>query len=70
MANVDIRGGFCPGGAVRIEKLLNVLRYSGLDAGKLITHRFDGFHAIEDAFTLMDKKPADLIKPVVFVEKI
>jgi threonine dehydrogenase-like Zn-dependent dehydrogenase len=66
MANIDIRGGFCPGGAARIEKLINVVKHKRLDPTKLITHRFEGFE-IEDAFMLMDKKPADLIKPVVFI---
>jgi threonine dehydrogenase-like Zn-dependent dehydrogenase len=68
MANIDIRGGFCPGGAVRIEKLLNIIKYGRIDPSKLITHRFDGFEKIEDAFLLMDKKPADLIKPAVFIK--
>jgi threonine dehydrogenase-like Zn-dependent dehydrogenase len=68
MANIDIRGGFCPGGAVRIEKLLNIIKYGRLDPSKLITHRFDGFEKIEDAFLLMDKKPADLIKPAIFIK--
>jgi threonine dehydrogenase-like Zn-dependent dehydrogenase len=68
MANIDIRGGFCPGGAVRIEKLLNLIKYGRIDAAKLITHRFNGFEKIEEAFLLMDKKPADLIKPAVFIK--
>jgi threonine dehydrogenase-like Zn-dependent dehydrogenase len=68
MANIDIRGGFCPGGAVRIEKLLNMIKYKRVDPAKLITHRFDGFEKIEDAFLIMDKKPADLIKPAVFIK--
>jgi threonine dehydrogenase-like Zn-dependent dehydrogenase len=68
MANIDIRGGFCPGGAVRIEKLINIIKHKRVDPAKLITHRFDRFEKIEDAFMLMDKKPADLIKPAVFIK--
>jgi threonine dehydrogenase-like Zn-dependent dehydrogenase len=45
----------------------NVVKHKRLDPTKLITHRFEGFEKIEDAFMLMDKKPADLIKPVVFI---
>lgn len=67
MSNKDIRGGFCPGGAVRIGKLLNMIQHGRIDTTKLITHTFDGFDKIEDAFLLMDKKPADLIKPVVSI---
>ncbi|MDR2772062.1 MAG: zinc-binding dehydrogenase [Elusimicrobiota bacterium] len=68
MGNISIRGGFCPGGALRIEKLLNVIRHKRVDPSKLITHRFEGFEKIEDAFLLMCKKPADLIKPIVFIK--
>ncbi|SHH05376.1 Threonine dehydrogenase [Anaerosphaera aminiphila DSM 21120] len=67
MKNVDIRGGFCPGGALRMERLLNVLENGRLDTTKLISHRYEGFDKIEDAFYLMDEKPRDLIKPVVFI---
>lgn len=68
MANKTIRGGFCPGGALRIHKMLNMLENGRVDTTKLITHRFDGFDKIEDAFHLMDEKPRDLIKPVVFID--
>lgn len=68
MANKTIRGGFCPGGALRIQKMLNMVAYHRVDTTKLITHRFNGFEHIEDAFTLMDQKPRDLIKPVVFID--
>ncbi len=68
MANKDIRGGFCPGGALRMEKLLNIVKYARVDTTKLITHTFHGFDKIEEAFLLMDQKPADLIKPVVLMD--
>ncbi|MCP1102065.1 threonine dehydrogenase-like Zn-dependent dehydrogenase [Aequitasia blattaphilus] len=68
MSNKDIRGGFCPGGARRIKKMLEMIKNGRVDPSKLITHRFYGFDAMEDAFKLMDEKPADLIKPVVFIE--
>lgn len=68
MADKSIRGGFCPGGRVRIEKLMQLIKYGRVDTTKMITHTFKGFEQIEDAFLLMDKKPADLIKPVVFID--
>ncbi len=68
MANKDIRGGFCPGGALRMEKMLNIVKYGRVDTTKLITHTFHGFDKIEEAFMLMDQKPADLIKPVIFID--
>ncbi|WP_099205547.1 NAD(P)-dependent alcohol dehydrogenase [Scatolibacter rhodanostii] len=68
MANKTIRGGFCPGGALRIQKMLDVVKYGRVDTTKLITHRFNGIEKIEDAFYLMDEKPKDLIKPVIFID--
>ncbi|MGC4018531.1 MAG: NAD(P)-dependent alcohol dehydrogenase [Muricomes sp.] len=67
MADKTIRGGFCPGGALRIHKMLEMLSNGRVDTTKLITHRFNGFDKIEDAFVLMDNKPKDLIKPVILV---
>lgn len=67
MADKTIRGGFCPGGALRIHKMLQMLVNGRVDTTKLITHRFTGFDKIEDAFIVMDEKPKDLIKPVVFI---
>ncbi len=68
MANKDIRGGFCPGGALRIQKLLEVIRHGRLDTTKIISHKFNGFEKMEDAFDLMDKKAPDLIKPIVYMD--
>ncbi len=68
MANKTIRGGFCPGGAVRIQKMLELIKHGRIDTTKLISHRLHGFDKIPDAFELMDKKPADLIKPVVIID--
>lgn len=68
MSSKDIRCGFAPGGTVRMEKLLNMIKYNRIDTSKLITHRFNGFDKIEHAFKLMEEKPKDLIKPVVFID--
>lgn len=68
MSNKDIRSGFCPGGARRMQKMLALVQNGRIDPTKLITHRFDGFEQIETAFRLMQEKPADLIKPVVFLD--
>ena len=68
MSNKDIRGGFCPGGARRIQRMLDLIRCGRIDTTKLITHKFNGFDKIEDAFKLMDEKPADLIKPIVYID--
>lgn len=68
MSSIDIRCGFCPGGAVRVQRMMELIRYGRIDLTKLITHRFYGFDQMEDALLLMDKKSPDLIKPVVFID--
>lgn len=68
MANKTIRGGFCPGGALRIQKMLALIQYGRIDTAKIISHRLHGFDKIPDAFYLMDAKPKDLIKPVVIID--
>lgn len=68
MGDITIVGGFCPGGAKRIERLLNMISNKRLDPSLLLNKQFDGFEKIEDAFKLMHDKPKDLIKPVVHIK--
>lgn len=70
MADVTIRGGFCPGGALRAEKLLNLIKYDRIKPGKTFNYEFHGFDKIKDAFILMDEKPRDLIKPIVYIDDL
>lgn len=69
MGHKQIQGGLMPGGRLRMEKLGKLVSSGKLDLSRLITHRFEGFDHVEDALMLMKEKPADLIKPVVRVEK-
>ena len=64
--DVNIRGGFCPGGAYRIQKMLSVIRAGRLHPGKLLNYTYDGFDNIGEALRVMDEKPRDLIKPIVY----
>lgn len=68
MAHKTIVGGLCPGGRLRMEKLLELIKTKRVDPSLLITHRFNSFSGIEAAFNLMVEKPADLIKPIVILE--
>jgi threonine dehydrogenase-like Zn-dependent dehydrogenase len=68
LGHKTIRGGLCPGGRKRMERLLAMVEHGRIDPGRLVTHRFHGLEAIEDAFRLMADKPRDLIKPVVLVD--
>lgn len=70
MAQKSITGGLCAGGRVRMEALIAVQQYSGINPGKLVTHEFKGLHDIEEAFQLMKDKPRDLIKPIVILSDI
>lgn len=68
MSDVSIHCGFCPGGAYRIGRLLNVIRAGRVHPGKMLNYTYDGFNKIEEAFKVMDEKPRDLIKPIVHIE--
>jgi len=65
MAHKTIRGGLCPGGRVRMEKLIELVKYEKIDPSIMATHVYEGIDKIEDALLLMKDKPRDLIKPVV-----
>lgn len=67
MSNVSLKCGVCPGGARRIERLVRLVQAGRVHPGKLLNYKFEGFDKIEDAFTLMDAKPKDLIKPYVLI---
>ncbi|MFV0485176.1 MAG: alcohol dehydrogenase catalytic domain-containing protein [Candidatus Saccharimonadales bacterium] len=69
MSHKDIRCGFCPGGAERIRRMLELISNGRVDPTKLITHKFYGFDKLPEAFELMDKKTPDLIKPIVYIDK-
>jgi len=68
MADIDIRGSFCPGGGEIVASMMQMIRYGRIDPTLVITHRFDGWDALPKAFQLMDQKPDDLIKPVVVLD--
>lgn len=65
-AHKQINGGLCPGGRKRMQRLLSIMEAGRLDPTKLITHRFHGMDHIMDAYGLMDKKPDDVVKPIIY----
>lgn len=67
LSDKTIKGGFCPGGRQRMEKLIDLVKYGRIDPSKLISHRFNKFEDIEEALMLMKDKPRDLIKPGIFL---
>lgn len=69
MGHKQINGGLMPGGRLRMEKLGSLVSSGRLDVHHLVSHVFDGWEHLEEALFLMRDKPADLIKPVVRIEK-
>lgn len=67
LGHKTIKGGLCPGGRRRMERLLAMVRHGRIDPSRLITHTFYGLEGIEPAFALMVDKPRDLIKPAVLI---
>jgi isopropanol dehydrogenase (NADP+) len=64
MAEKTIRTGLCPGGRLRMERLLRLLERKRLDPTRMTTHRFK-FAEMERAFDIMDKKLDGVIKPLI-----
>ena len=62
----QVNGGLCPGGRKRMQRLLSIMEAGRLDPTKLITHRFHGMEHIMDAYNMMDVKPDDMVKPVIY----
>ena len=64
MAEKAIRTGLCPGGRLRMERLLRILQAKRLDPTSMTTHRFK-FAELERAFEMMDRKLDGIIKPLI-----
>ena len=65
MSDVTIRGGMCPGGAKRIERLLKLIETDRIHPGKALNMRFEGMDSLPEAFRVMHEKPRELIKSYV-----
>jgi isopropanol dehydrogenase (NADP+) len=64
MADMTIATGLCPGGRLRMERLLRVLQGGRVDPTPMTTHTFR-FDEMERAFEVADKKLDDVIKPLI-----
>lgn len=67
MAHKTIKGGLCPGGRLRMERLIDTIRFNNLKVSKLVTHKFYGIETLEEAYKFMESKDRELIKPVVIL---
>jgi threonine dehydrogenase-like Zn-dependent dehydrogenase len=64
MAEKTIKTALCPGGRLRMERLLRLLETKRVDPTRLTTHTFR-FDEMERAFEVMDKKLEGVIKPLI-----
>ncbi|MBA9002996.1 NAD(P)-dependent alcohol dehydrogenase [Thermomonospora cellulosilytica] len=64
MADKTIATGLCPGGRLRMERLLRILEAKRLDPTQMTTHTFS-FDDMERAFEVADKKLEDVVKVLI-----
>jgi threonine dehydrogenase-like Zn-dependent dehydrogenase len=64
MAEKDIMTGLCPGGRLRLIRLLRMLETGRVDPTPMTTHTFP-FSELERAFHLMESKEEGIIKPLI-----
>nr|BFE59694.1 NAD(P)-dependent alcohol dehydrogenase [Dactylosporangium thailandense] len=64
MADKTIATGLCPGGRLRMERLLRVLATKRVDPTYMTSHTF-AFEEMEHAFDIADRKLDDVVKVLV-----
>lgn len=64
MAEKKIATALCPGGSLRLERLLRLLEMNRVDPTKMTTHTFS-FDQLDTAFDIMEKKKDGVIKPLI-----
>lgn len=64
MSEKAIVNGLCPGGRLRMERLLRIIENGRVDPTFLTTHTFS-FAELDTAFEMMDKKLDGIVKPLI-----
>jgi threonine dehydrogenase-like Zn-dependent dehydrogenase len=64
MADKTIASGLCPGGRLRMERLLRLLEKKRVDPTHMTTHEF-AFDEMERAFEVSDRKLEDVVKVLI-----
>ena len=64
MSDKTIRTALCPGGSVRMSRMLRTIEQGRVDPTRMTTHRF-AFDELERAFELMASKEEGIIKPLI-----
>ena len=64
MSNKKIVTDLCPGGKVRMKRLMRLLETGKVDPTPMTTHRFK-FEELPKAFEMMDTKEDNILKPLI-----
>jgi threonine dehydrogenase-like Zn-dependent dehydrogenase len=64
MSDKVIRTGLCPGGNVRMSRLLRLIENGRVDPSPLTTHRF-AFDEVDKAVRMMETKEDGILKPLI-----
>lgn len=64
MGDKVIRTGLCPGGNVRMSRLLRLIENGRVDPSPLTTHRFE-FDYVDKALKMMETKEDGILKPLI-----
>lgn len=67
MAEKTIATGLCPGGRLRLQRLLRLIEHGRVDPTKMTTHTFP-FEEVDEAFQLMETKEDNVVKPLIDFE--
>lgn len=67
MSEITINNTLCPGGRVRLTRLLRLLDKNKVDPTPMTTHKFK-FDEIEKGFNLRKTKEDGIIKPLIYFE--
>ena len=67
MAEKTITTGLCPGGRLRLRRLLRLLEAGRVDPTHMTSHEFP-FEETDEAFRLMETKEENIVKPLIDFE--
>ncbi len=67
MSDQTIRTALCPGGKVRMKRMMRLIQAGRVDPTLMTSHRF-GFDEIEKAFGMMASKEDNIVKPLITFE--
>lgn len=60
--------GLLPGGRVRMERLLNLVKYRRFDPGKIVSHKYHGLDEMVDVLDLFENKQDEVIRAVMLFD--